>query len=144
MARLVRAKRVGERAFAADAGKKAIQDYLERVAKYVPAEILAAYLTALPIISGTTDSGSKTRKTYFAILLIGCAILTPFYLNFMAESDQPKRTHLIVGSFAYLIWVYSIGGFFTEIGWYQEPAAALLLIFFSLVSGLIVPTEGTQ
>jgi hypothetical protein len=30
------------------------KDYLDRVARYVPAEILAAYLTLLPLVIGTT------------------------------------------------------------------------------------------
>jgi len=142
---LVDAKPPGARAFAdAPDNKKAVQDYLERVAKYVPAEIIAAYLTGLPVVTATTTEDTTGRTVLYGVLLLGCVIFTPLYIKFMAEDNQPRRTQQWIGIAAMLIWAYSIGGFFTDIGWYHAGVAALTIIFFSLGTGLAIPTTGTK
>ena len=70
-------------------------------------------------------------------------MLTPFYFRFMAQPGQPKRLHIVVSALAFCVWAYSLGGFFSDVGVYHEAIAALGLIFFSLISGLVAPTEGS-
>jgi hypothetical protein len=53
MSRLVQAQPRGAKAFGGDKDHD-VKDYLDRVAKYVPSEILTAYLTLLPVVIGTT------------------------------------------------------------------------------------------
>jgi hypothetical protein len=145
MPRLVDAKPAGANAFSGGAdGQNPAQDYLERVAKYVPAEVIAAYLAVVPIITATTDGGTL-RTTLHAIIFAACLILTPLYLSFMAQAGQPKRIHMLIGATAFLVWGYSItGGFFADVHWYQAGIAVVVLIIFSLASGLIAPTQGTK
>jgi hypothetical protein len=50
MSRLVQAQPRGAKAFSGN-GAKDIKDYLDRVARYVPAEILAAYLRRCKLIN---------------------------------------------------------------------------------------------
>ncbi len=144
--RLVDPKQPGVRAFSAEKGVRRpdIQDYFTRGAKYVPSEIIAAYLTGLPIITGSTTGGETLRTVLYAVLLGACFISTPFYLKLMAEPGQPKRLHMWVGTFAFLIWAYGIGGLFTDLGWYVPAIAALLVLIFSLVSGLLIPAAGSK
>lgn len=141
MGRLVDPKPASGRLFASDAPQDAVKEYLERVARYVPAEIIAAYLTGLPVISGSTDPDTTLRTTLYAVLFVGCLLLTPFYFRFMARPGQPKRLQMLVSAIAFCVWAYSLQGLFEDIGIYQEAVAALALIFFSLISGLVAPTE---
>lgn len=144
MARLVEPKPRGARAFSADEKRTGLADYMERVARYVPTEILAAYLFLLPIVLGTTEPDAPLRLILLAIVLFGLCGLTIPYLSRMAEAGQPKRKHIMVALLAYLAWTYSIGGFWTELGLYHEAAAAILVVFVSLGSGLVIPYEGER
>ena len=72
MARLVTPRPAAGGLFASGAPSDAVKEYFERVAKYVPAEIIAAYLTALPVITGTTDEDSGLRTGLYAVLFGGC------------------------------------------------------------------------
>lgn len=144
MGRLVDPRQPGPHGVAGGNDKDAAQDYLERISKYVPAEILAAYLTGLPVIAATTKEGETLRTILYGALLLVCLVFTPIYLNFMADPKKPKRLHLFIGSLALIIWAYSIGGFFTVMGWYHTAIGTLALLIFSLASGLIAPTTGTK
>jgi hypothetical protein len=141
MDRLVQAIPRGAKAFSGN-GTQDVKDYLNRVARYVPAEILAAYLTLLPIVIGTTRTQAALRIGLLAVILFGLGLINIPYLLRMAPADKPKRKHIIVSTLAYLAWTYSIGGFWTTLGLYHEAVAAILIVFVSLGSGLVIPYEG--
>ena len=143
MSRLVQAEPRGAKAFSGNAAKD-IKDYLDRVARYVPAEILAAYLTLLPIIIGTTKTEPQLRTGLLAVILFGLGLFIFPYISLMAKAGEPKRKQMIVSTFAYLAWTYSIGGFWTNVGLYHEAVGAILIVFVSLGSGLIIPYEGEK
>jgi hypothetical protein len=121
------------------ADRDPVKEYLERVAKYVPAEIIAAYLTLLPIVAGTTDEDTTMRTRLYFIILVGSVVLTPLYFRFMANATQPKRLQMLVSTIAFVIWAYSLGGWFADQDIYHEGVAAILLVFFTLISGLVAP-----
>jgi hypothetical protein len=143
MSRLVEPADPGARAFAGRDPKEAATDYAERVAKYVPVEIIAAYLALQRTVTGSTDADTTLRTTLLAVILFGLAILTPLYLWFMAEAGKPKRIHIILGTIGFFVWAYSIGGYFTDIGLYHEAIADITLVFYSIISGFFIPTKGT-
>ena len=110
--------------------------------RYVPAEILAAYLTLLPIVIGTTRTQAGLRIALLTVILFGLGLINIPYLLRVAPAGKPKRKHIIVSTLAYLAWTYSIGGFWTTLGLYHEAVAAILIVFISLGSGLVIPYEG--
>jgi hypothetical protein len=110
----------------------------------VPAEVVAAYLALLPIVNAATAAGSHERTLLLAFVLFGCGAITPFYLARVADPKKPKRMHMVIGTVGMFVWAYSIGGWFTAIGAYKAGLAAILVTFFSLLSGLFVPTAGTK
>lgn len=143
MGRLVEAQPRGARAFSGN-GAKDVKDYLDRVGGYVPAEILAAYLTLLPIIIGTTKTQPKFQLGLLAFILLGLGVFNLPYISKMAKPGEPKRKQMFLSTLAYLVWTYSIGGFWTQIGLYHEAVAAILIVFVSLGSGLVIPYEGEK
>ena len=143
MGRLVEAQPRGAKAFSGNAAED-VKDYLDRVARYVPAEILAAYLTLLPIVIGTTKEQPKLQLGLLAVILFGLGVLNFPYIAKMAKPDQPKRKQMVVSTLAYLAWTYSIGGFWTRVGLYHEAVAAILIVFVSLGSGRVIPYQGEK
>src|SRR4051794_28812621 len=117
MARLVHpVPRKGELFAATDSSGKA-QEYAERVAKYVPAEVIAAYLTLLPIVLSGTDPDSDRRELLLGVIFGIGVIFTPLYLRRFPGERKVKTYHLVISTIAFVIWSYVIpNGFLAEAG----------------------------
>ena len=145
MSRLVKAKSRGLHAKAAGTGADQAREYLERVSKYVPAEIIAAYTA----INGGVITLPESFKYWFLLgNLIICKIFTPIYFALLAKPEEPKRTQQVVSLIAFFIWAYSISNDDTIFGkgyWnvYYAGIATAIIIIFSLISGAIVPKTST-
>lgn len=125
-------------------GKAAGDDYLDRVAKYVPAEVLGVYLAAQSLIVAGSDPGSPRRKWSFAIVALVLTVLTPLYLRQRAERGQPWRKHGIVGTISFLVWAYAMAEAARTFGFYDGLIAGIVVLLFSAVSGLVLPVEGEK
>lgn len=137
MSRIVNPKPVG---LGANEVEDTYKNKLERVAKYVPAEILATYLF-LNGISATAAAGHE-RLLWYGFSFVVCLIFTPFYFRLVAQPGDAVRNQQIVSIVAFVIWAYSLGaGFFKEADLYRPIAAAFSVAIFSLISALIVPKQ---
>jgi hypothetical protein len=126
------------RTLAASATKDTNKDRLERLAKYIPGEIIATYLF-LNGISATAQSTDE-RRVWYALAFAICLIFTPIYFRLIARPGDAVRTQQVVSTVAFAIWAYSLGsGMFSEFGLYRPIAASFLIAIFSLSSALIIP-----
>jgi hypothetical protein len=142
MARLVRPRAVNLDGSLAGADENPVKAYFERVALYVPSEIVAAYITVLGLISSTPP---RAQGPIAVAIFVLCLILTPVYLSRFAAPNEPRATQLIVSTLAFIIWAYAVGadnGLFGNdiLNWYNGAIASILLVVFTLISGAIVPT----
>lgn len=142
MSRLIAPRPRGGTLLAGESKKEKALNYGERVAKYVPAEVIAAYLTLLPVILDGTDADTG-RRTFFLALIFGLGIIfTPLYLWRFPGEKKVKWFQCALSTFAFAVWTYSIeGGLFDDLGIYDRVMAPILLVIFTLASGLIAPTE---
>jgi hypothetical protein len=140
MSRLVEV-RIGEEAVQAPSTNEKIKQYGERVAKYVPAEVIAFYMGAVQIISASEGENNATlRLVAFAGAGLLAWIITPIWLGRFAEHPASRRPNQLMGFVAFLIWAYAYpAGFFAEIHWHHPMIAGLLLLVFTLLSGLYQP-----
>lgn len=126
-------------------GGEGAKEYGERIAKYVPSEIIAAYLALLPVVLAGTDADTTKRTVLLAVILAVGLVFTPLYLRRFEGSSKVKKYHLVISTAAFLVWSYSIqGGLFDDVGIYDHVVAAILLTIFTLASGLFAPTEPRQ
>lgn len=118
-----------------------VKEYGERVAKYVPAEVLAFYSAAVQLI--LTQEGDKHatfRLWAYAIVALVAWIGTPFYLGMFSKIPKERHVNQIVASIAFAVWAYAYpAGLFAEVGLHQPVVAGLLLLGFSFVSGFYQP-----
>jgi hypothetical protein len=117
------------------AQRKSTQQYLEKVAKLIPGEIIAGYVALIGFIPLVRTTG--LHPWLYGASFVLCLILTPVYLNTQAEAGLPKRRHLILSSAAFVVWGYAVSG---GIAWpaIHDPAiASILLVAFTLLSGRI-------
>jgi hypothetical protein len=110
------------------------KEYLEKVAKLVPAEILTGYSALISLF--LTKSAAEKEWACGAFFVLGI-ILTPTYLNNMAEPGKPKTVHLVVSTIAFVVWAYFTSAYQVIPQYYDSTWATAALIVFSLVSGAI-------
>lgn len=126
---------VGAGSLRSGASENQVKDYLDRVSKYIPAEVLAAYIA----MNGMATS-SKHQATLFAIIFIACITCTPIYITRFTTTKKEAWTNSVMAVIAFAIWAYATGqGIFTCIGLYDPPTASVLLALFTFISGAVVP-----
>jgi len=119
--------------------------FMARVAKFVPAEIIAAYLFLQGSLVAATPDDIDLRKTLLTVAVVGLFAFTPLYIRRAAIKDgKPWIKQAIVCSAAFLVWVYALAIFAQTWGFYQAGISALLLVFFTIGSGFIIPKVGER
>src|SRR6185437_12866282 len=123
----------------------ASDNYLERIAKYVPAEVLAFSLFINSILEQAVRTGGKTAMmagfpvTSIALgaLFVGC-LLTPMFVWYVREEGDAWLTNAIVSTLAFPFWAYAMNA--VAFADYRDGNfAAILLATFTACSGLIAP-----
>lgn len=110
--------------------------YLEKVAKLIPGEVVAAYIAILGIVASETDAHSRTITLW--IVFVACLVATPIYLYFQAVANKPKWVHLFLSSVGFAVWAFAVSG--NELVGppiYTPQTGSIVLILFSLISGAI-------
>lgn len=115
-------------------------NYLARVAKYIPGEIVATYLSLMGFMKNV-DPADEAKLPALWVILILCFVLTPVYFWKFTERDQPKLRHLVVSSLAFLAWAYALGGVFESMGWYKPWLGSVILALYTLLAGLVPPPK---
>lgn len=111
------------------------KEYGEKVAKLIPGEIIAGYVCLVGLIP--LIKFESVRPLAFAANFVLCLVLTPIYLNVQAERGRPKRNHLILSTVAFPVWAYAVSGGVVIPHLYDSAIASILLVLFTLVSGVI-------
>lgn len=113
-------------------------DYLNKVARLIPSEIIAGYLTMIGFV-GSVKNMQVQNVTAWVVFALGL-ILTPIYLNNVSEADKPKRNHLILSTIAFLVWAYVTTGkqLLATISpnIFDQAIASIVLVAFSLISAV--------
>jgi len=121
---------------AADAG--ITQDpYLAKVVKYIPAEIVAAYVAASRALEATRDQ--VAYGTLLWVVAGALLVLTPVWMLYATrEPGRPPATfQAAAATVAFACWVFALGGPFESIAWYRPVYGTLVLVFATLVIPLV-------
>lgn len=124
---------------AAPAAAPPADDYVARLVKYIPAEIIALYLGVANVIPTTDPSYHLALWIVFG-LVTAC---TPVYM-FLVTREAGKPTlwpQVIISSIAFPVWVFAIGGPFAFFPWYagKHWVAAIVITFATFLLGAYQP-----
>lgn len=131
--------------------RKPTDSYFEKLIKYIPADIVAAYVALDGILKENLYSPMWLGWSVFGALVA----LTPLYVCYMKTSPPGlvarKTFHWMASTFAFMVWVFALGGpFAATFDWYRPVFGTVLLIvttlilpvFESIVYGSPPPTNG--
>lgn len=105
--------------------------YLERLFKLIPSETIAVYLFIEGVLlSALSGAGQQNQLVTWlwavmAILLIG----NYFYLRRLLKVTDPVQ-HVIL-ALAFVVWVFTIGGPFQFLSFYEPFMGAVILGLFT-------------
>jgi len=127
------------------AGAQAGDSYIERMVKYVPAEIIAFSMVVNSILAQAVTTGGKNAvMAGFPVTsvatgaLILAMTLTPLFCWYVREDGDAWLVNAAVSTVAFPFWAYLMGAVaFTE--YHDGNLAAILVLTFTVVSGLVSP-----
>jgi hypothetical protein len=108
-------------------------NYQSKLLKFIPAEVVAVYLTLESIIR-TADAQIPLDEwlwILFLVLLIG----TPLYL--WRVTGVTKMVQLTISTIAFAVWVFALGGVFALQDWYRPVYGAMLLPIYTFFAPVI-------
>jgi hypothetical protein len=114
------------------------EDYLGRLVKYIPAEIIGLYVAA----SGFVPKG---ETTCLWIVFTVSFLLTPIFL-LRATWDPtkgPLLLQVILATIAFPVWVFALGGPFAQLSWYKSFVGSIILVFVTFIFGFFRPRPGS-
>jgi hypothetical protein len=110
---------------------------LERISKYVPAEIITGYTCVIPMCSAVEQ---KEIQFWLAVLVFFCLwIATPVYLIRVQKAKKEDMPQVWIATVSFLGWAYCLGGPFVMgrlEAYYNQKAAMVLVGLGSVLVGL--------
>lgn len=120
-------------------------DYLTRMVKYIPAEIVGCSMLVNSILAQAVASGNGNATmaglsvtTIAAGALLVGLILTPLFCWYVREEGDAWLVNAVVSTIAFPFWAYLMGAVaFAK--FHDGNLAAILILAFTAVSGLVAP-----
>jgi hypothetical protein len=109
-------------------------DYITKLLKYIPIEILGAYLFMQTVVNSNVTTKSA-HATWLLCLLIGAGILTFAYDRWVLSIL--RMTQLLMSVLAFAVYVFAMGGWFATTGWYHQWYASIAVPTFVVLVGII-------
>ncbi len=103
--------------------------YVDRLFKYIPAEVVAGYVFVLGVIARISEP-VQTRLLQWIMFSLFC-LLTPLYL-LRIQKVKKLQQHIISLS-SFIVWVFALGGPFALYSWYNPLYGEILLPVFTLI-----------
>ncbi len=113
-----------------------VDTYIDKVVKYIPADIVAAWVAVTGIVKGA-GAGVNPNMTLWIAFVTGVAITFAWtWKQTSKEGLPPAWKQIIISTFAFVVWVVALGGPPFEI---NTTIGAILLIGFTLIAALFEP-----
>jgi hypothetical protein len=101
------------------------KDYLERLIKMIPGEVVGLYL----IGSGFIPEGQGVALLVWSIICLIGVVTVRVYGTTDAEKNLPPQWGaVLISSVAFVIWLYSLGGVFKLYGLHVAYVGSLLVL----------------
>jgi hypothetical protein len=109
-------------------------DYLTKVVKYIPPEVLAAYLFMAGVIDSNV-TGRHDHAIWLGGLLVGILVLTiPYDLRVL---KIVRWSQIAMSVLAIAVYVFAVGGWFATTTWYHQWYASIVVPVFGLVIAIL-------
>ena len=105
-----------------------LKPYLDRLLKLIPAEVLGLYAVGNGFIAA---ENWPLLAVWAGFCLLATGLVKAYGTADRPRALAPDSIHVALSMFAFVLWVYSGGGPFVAIGWYNRAAGSLLILGFT-------------
>lgn len=121
----------------APAPTASVDDYVQKVIKLIPSEMVGAYLvgaTMAPTVVG--------EQWWAAVCLVAVIVLRVYLTRRGPDASTPGRNvqwdSVAVAAVSFVIWVHAMGDHLPGLGWVPAHVASQALILWSIFAPIIV------
>jgi hypothetical protein len=108
--------------------------YLTKLLKYVPVEVLGAYLFMAAVINGNVTS-QHDRREWLGGLLLGVLLLTiPYDWQVLGIA---RLTQVAMSVLGVAVYVFALGGWFATTTWYHQWYASIAVPLFGYLAAVL-------
>lgn len=118
----------------AGGSQRTADDYWAKLAKYVPIEIISAYLLIDGLIRSGASSDSAREWLMFGFLSAG-VVATWFFARRVL--GIVRRTQTVLSCVGFIIWVLATGGWFALQSWYAPWIGTVAVIVFGVLVQIV-------
>jgi hypothetical protein len=114
-------------------------NYMSRVLKYIPSEIVVAYISMDGILRTCYDPNLwADRQILLKLLWIISAILTVLTPLWLWRVMRVRRlSQLFISTISVPVWLFALGGPFALLDWYRPALGAIVLPLYTLILPII-------
>jgi hypothetical protein len=105
-------------------------NYLSRVLKHIPTEIVLAYISIEGILRSVYASRPAILEKGLWTLSIVMVMLTPLWLWRVMKIT--KLQQLTISTLSVPVWLFAIGGPFVHLAWYEPALGGIALPLYTL------------
>ncbi len=109
-------------------------DYLTKLLKYVPLEVLGAYLFIEGLVTTNVDDPDNLQ-TWLFWTLVSTLVLTAVYARTVL--NVVRGSQIAMGAVGIAVYVFATGGWFATTSWYEDWFSGIALVLFGFVVAVI-------
>jgi hypothetical protein len=133
-------RRVITKELQADEAPPALDEYKDKLLKYIPADVVAFYIPALGLIASLKQE--QRPLWLWAAFVLGLILTVLWTLRETRMPGKPPAiTQTAICAGAFVVWALALGGPFALYDWFTPVLGSLLLIFYTPVVAFINPRE---
>ena len=122
-------------ALAAPGAVPSADDYVAKLVKLIPSDVVAVYLVLDGIVRSIPNASSKLYVGIGIPLFL--LVATPFWLNRVAKITDPK--HIAISTLSFAVWAVASGGSLqSAIPWYSPYMGTILMVLFTFAVPILV------
>lgn len=114
---------------------KTLDNYWARLAKYVPIEVISAYLLIKGALESAYKANDATGRLFLACLTILGIAGTWFFAKRVLGVIRWQQC--AISSLAFLVWVFATGGVFASFAWYMPWMTTAAVVFFGFTAKVV-------
>jgi hypothetical protein len=134
-------RRVVTEAFHTASGQP-VDSYLDKLAKYIPGEIVSAWVAINGIWMTADGTKYAFSKRGMLICYFVCLAITALYIWFLTRKPNEKMAifQILISTGSFGIWAFALQNYFPlHLGAENPPLWSVVLIIYTLVVGLAPP-----
>ena len=118
---------------------KQTDNYLDKLNKYIPAEILAAWVLISNIIKGR----EHISKFFVWCTFIMVLLASGFWVKMITdEENKPTAwTQIFISMGAFFVWAFALGEPFSYLDCYDPTFGPVVMIVYIVFASMINPKE---